>query len=244
MNWRNLPDGAFARNDKSLTLVTQNEITTLLDGAAQDGLLPEDLHRGLLATATELINRGLLLWTGTGLPHAEVIVKDHRAGKYRVNIVVVIPKTTKPELRELEMTDSFERGQAIHELIHAFEAVSKIGGPQNLGEEVDEVKENDQVLVGNQLQWSRISESQSTVYLKELKELFEKDVRNVEGVEWGYYLERLNYGLSNRHEFPTVISQIVHDIHGLGAQEKLQNTQFYKRLIEIRDLVVASAVNG
>lgn len=241
MNWRNLPKESYARNDKSLTLVTQVEITTLLDSAVQDGVLPDNLRQGLLGTATELINRGLLLWTGTGAPHAEVIVKDHNSGRYRVNVVVVIPKTTKPEFRALEMTDALERGQAIHELIHAFEVVTKIGGPQNLGEQVNEVQEGNQVLVGNQLQWSSIPENESTGYLNELKELFETDVRNAQGVQWGYYLERLNYGLANRHEFPTVISQIVHDIHGLGAQNILQNTDFYVRLIQIRDIVVAAA---
>lgn len=241
MNWRNLPEEAYARNDTSLTLVTQTEIADLLDSAVQDGVLPDGLRQGLLATATELINRGLLLWTGTGAPHAEVIVKDHSAGRYRVNIVVVIPKSTNQAVRDLEVTDALERGQAIHELIHAFEVVSKIGGPQNLGEQVDEVKEGDQVLTGNQLQWSTIPEDESTGYLNELKELFEKDVRGKPDVQWGYYLERLNYGLANRHEFPTVISQIVHDIHGLGAQVTLKDTGFYARLIQIRDIVVRAA---
>ncbi len=241
-----LPAGAYARKDKTLTLVKQSELNAILEGAVEDNAITEELSNFLLATGTALIGKKLLFWTEGAEPHCEVLIDDRKEDTYRVNVVTVLPKRSAPAYRyyEGETGEKLARGAAIHELVHALEVVSKIGGTDNLGEEVPKVTEGDSELEGRQLQWSSLPDNTTEKYIDELMLLMEEQkdlVQSQEDAEeflWDYYKERLKYGKENRHEIPTVIVQIIHDIISWGDLDKLEGTAFHNRLLEVRADIV------
>lgn len=240
-----LPKGAYARKDKTLTPVKQSELNAILEGAVEDNAITTELSKLLSATGAALIGKELLFWTEGASPHCEVLISDEKADTYRVNVVAVLPKESSTAYKyfEGETGAKLARGAAIHELVHALEVMTQIGGIENLGEEVPKVKENDRVLKGRELQWSKIPEDVTAGYIDELMKLMLEQKAYVkehkqEEFSWDYYTERLKYGQENRHEIPTVIVQIIHDVDSWDDYDKLKDTKFYHRLLEVRQALI------
>lgn len=231
-----LPRGAFARGDKTLAPVSTSELDSILEHTART---PDEVKAQIKQTGDRLIAQGLLFWTAGTQEHCEVIVDNETGDTYRVRVIVVIPRRATREQQDVDM----QRGAAVHELVHAIEVVSRIGGIENLGKDIPKVTESNNVLRGNQLQWSKVPADETTLMVKTLKgqltalinaELDKGIKKNSIAFAWSYYEPRIDYAIANRHEVPTVINQLIDDIHSLGDQDILVNTDFYRTLIKCR----------
>lgn len=231
-----LPRGAYARKDKTLAPVSTSELDTILEQSTQT---PNEIKLMLKQVGDRLIEQGLLFWTAGNEEHCEVLIDNEKSDTYRVRVVVVIPR--RPPLQETD--PAMQRAAAVHELVHALEVVSQIGGLDNLGKDIPKVKESGKVIRGNQLQWSKLPEEETTqmaVTLKrQMNELIEAQERK--GIHrnkikffWTYYNQRLDYAIARRHEVPTVIVQLFEEIEAQGDKEELEDTDFYRSLLDYR----------
>lgn len=231
-----LPRGAYARKDKTLAPVSTSELDSILEHSTQT---PDEIKLLLKQVGDKLIEQGLLFWTAGNEEHCEVLIDNEKSDSYRVRVVVVIPR--RPPLDETDT--AMQRGAAVHELVHALEVVSQIGGIENLGKDIPKVKESGEVLRGNQLQWSKLPEEETSLMATTLKRQMNDLIRAEEekGTHrnkikffWTYYMQRLDYAIARRHEVPTVIIQLFEDIHAQGDLPLLEDTEFYRTLIDCR----------
>jgi hypothetical protein len=231
-----LPRSAHARKDKTLAPVSTSELDSILEQTTHTS---EEIKLLLKQVGDKLIEQGLLFWTAGNEEHCEVFIDNEKSDTYRVRVVVVVPRRPTREATDPAM----QRGAAVHELVHALEVVSRIGGIDNLGKDIPKVEESGKVLRGNQLQWSKLPGEETSLMATTLKRQMNELIRAEEEkgthrnkIEffWTYYMQRLDYAIARRHEVPTVIVQLVEDIHAQGDQPLLEDTEFYRTLIAYR----------